>query len=369
MLIWTHVLPPAGWAIAINASSVAIMAAVLALPGGRGYGWLLADVRARVLCCVLLCLTPGLNEMAGNYANLPWLFFFTVAFLALRDPQLPLPFWSVLLSVAAITSTAQGVFAIPLLVWRTWDAVHRRRGRSQVLRNAAVLAALCLSVYLLWLAREREAPTLPMESWFVLLKTWVNTTMNSVLLLPLLGDLPAVLVRVRSSVWVRTCVVPVLLVILAIGVFRVRRRPAAMPILLLALGVLSWPAVASVARPASVALFRQPLTLVFAKHRYAFPSGIVASLVWMFVVHNGLKARGWRAGATIVLFAAGLGIGAHRFHIAAYGTEPKWSVAVRALEREKATGCPNPVVAPIYPGELWVFAYEDPRRPKCESGK
>ncbi len=364
--LWSRVLPPADWPIAINVSALVLAAAVLAIPVGRAYGWIIPDIRARFLLCLMFCLTPGLNEMIGNYPNLSWFFFFALAFMGLRDPVEPIPLWGLLLSAFLIASMAQAVFALPLFTWRVAESLRRRRTRAHLWRSVALLTALCVSIWVLWLIRESPDPLLPHAARHTLFLAFAKTTADSLLLLPLAGDRLAVALSGLATPWPRVVALVVMFAALMAAVIRLRERPAMPAVVLLTLGVACWPAVSWIARPGNLAAFLVPLDDVAIRHRYAFPSGLTALLLWMFLIHASRWSRSWKMALSLALLAGSLGIGTDRFTISAYGAELKWYRIAWFIERARTTGCPNPIVGSIYPGR-WTFEYEDPRRPHCEA--
>jgi hypothetical protein len=361
---WTRVLPPSEWPAAVNVTALAITAAVFAIPVSRAYEWLIRDARARAVLCLMFCLLPGLNEMIGNYANLQWPLFFTVAFMGLRDPRDPLPVWAIVLSVACIASMAHAVFAVPLFAWRLFESVRSRRGAAYVWRTAAVIGALGISICALWLAREPEYPRMPGVAPWAMFMALVKTTGESLLLVPLLGDRPAIALSGLSTSWPRALVLIAAFTMLAAGLVRQWRRPAAHAIFVVTLTVVFWPVVSWLVRPANMGPFLIPLNEAALQHRYAFPTAFVAALLWMFLVHTSGASPRWRAGLSLILVVAALGLGTDRLRIRAYGDQLRWERIAWFLERARATGCPNPVVGNIYPGS-WTFRYLDRSRPEC----
>jgi hypothetical protein len=363
-VVISSVLPSDAWAVAIHVSAVAIMAAVFAMPAGRAYAWLLPDARLRAALVAMLCLAPGLNEMAGNFANLPWVFFYALVFIGLRDPREPVLGWQLALSAGLIASMAQAVFAIPLFLWRVAEGLQSRRPASHVLRSGAIMAMLCAALPVLWLAREPDIPALPLAPLPSLALTLLRTTVDSVLLLPLLGERLSTELTAMAGSAPRLLAAAAAGALLLYGVARAWPRPGLRPVLLLLAGVICWPAVSWVSRPGNLGAFQAPLGEWFTHHRYAFPTAAAASLLWLFLLQASRLSRRWQSGLSLALVVIALGVGGDRFWIEPYGREWRWRLLVPTVDRSLRTGCPARVAGPIYPGR-WVFEYERPQPAEC----
>jgi TM2 domain-containing membrane protein YozV len=300
--------------------------------------------------------------MMGNYANLPWVLFFYLAFLGLRDPHLPIRIWELALSIGVIASIGQALFAIPLFAWRTNEGM-KKRGLRQTWTNAAMLSALVLATITLWFVREPEFAAVPHEAPGYLFQIFVKTTIDS-LLVGLLGDRTVITVTAMTTPVPRLIGIAVMLSLLGAGVLKFIRKREGRAVFLLVASVLIWPAVSWFARPGNLWVFAMPFNGIVVTMRYAFPSGIVASLLWMFLLHASPLKQSWKNFLSIFMAVLALSIGGSRFWIKEYGAERRWEQLAPKVDAALRDGCPNPVRGAIYPNG-WYFHHWDPDHSLC----
>ena len=360
VLLWLRALPLEWFAAAINISATLIFAAVAAMPIRRQYGWIIASDRVRCCLCLVFCLTPGLNEMVGNYCNLPWVFCFTVAFLGLKDPSAAISAGEALLAILAIASMGQALFLVPLFAWRLMESIQERRSRAHIFGNALLLALLAVSIGVLWLVRSSAAAG-PQQPLSDLTRVFVKTTRDAVLFLPWLGDRLTIAVSGMPTAWARALIATGTCALFCTAAARSRRNKAAQAGLLLLGGIALWPAVSWWARPGNFAVFAIPLNDAFTKMRYAFPTVFAAYLVWVLWIDFSKLHSAWKNSLYALLLLMNVGFGGSRFWIKQYGPERRWEQFAPRLKQARETGCPNPVAGSIYP-DGWEVHYENGRR-------
>lgn len=351
-VLWLAVAPLAWLPTLICGSAFAILVAVFSIPARESYAWLFPARSARLWLVVILCLVPGLSEVAGNLCNLNWVMFLAVALIGLKDPEIGLSRGELGLAAVLLFSTAGAVLLLPLFVWR---AAHTRRRRDLALLGLLVFSLICVS----FIERSEKIGFPPVWDATVFV---LNYWFMSFFIRPWFGGIWTVALFRPEWVW---ALVGLKLVAVGLTVWLVRRfwrQPAFQALGLLTLPLAAWMLLIFVGRTSGAVMWG-PLNAIDAGtwiHRWSFPAAVASSLLWMGILAARpvwFRAQPFIASAFLISNAL---VTLDHFHIRPYGTERRWREQVPLLERAIKTGEPREVWIKTYPSPWGVYYNSKP---------
>lgn len=361
------------------------MALASATLAQNSYAWLIPSPGARLWVSILFCLTPGLNEMMGNLANLNWVLFFWLTLLSLKDIKVRLSGYEILLASLAILSSGTSALLLPLYMWRLWAIINPKKDIQALWANAVIF--LEIGSMTLWLAslnikgsshlldsRPLNRHALPNMSQMIheTIPALFHTFEKTVLLRPWLGNgFASQLIDKRAAPILGLFLIALAYSCLLGWALLNRKKPFCQALLFFSCGMFFWPLLRSLSRSGSVSIY---LDGNYWAIRHAFPLSFTAVLLWTTTFRpepGGWKtARGKLALAFLALNSLhGLDrffIRAYEFGEKTYPHERRWQRNSPALERAMKTGCPSRVTIGIYPWpEEWFVRYESGREAEC----
>lgn len=360
-LFTIQVIPVPGWAHWLNLLNLTIVGIVSARIAHSDYEWLFPSHRLRRCLAFLLCLTPGLNEMGGNLANLNWILFMWLGLLALRDPARSLRPWEAAAATIAIFSVGTSILLLPLFLWRA--AKTRKWG------DAALLLILCAqNAWLVYLntghvqtldALPQNPRATPLsEIIFTGFPILVQTFNKSVVFRPWVG--PGFATKLTSPD--RGALLRFITLTLTCGTYlyfaswfwKRRRESAAQALFLFAACLFFWPALRFVGRTGAIGDVMY-LNGNYWSLRFSYPLGFLAPLLWTSVFKDQPFFRKRVPSCLTVFLFLGFLHGLDRFWLVGYeGRVHNWPASAGLVE--KAIQEKGKVRAPIAPwGDDWYI--------------
>jgi len=112
-------VPPAGWALAINAIACLVVGAVAGLVFVFSRD-VISFLPSRVVLGLLAVLTPMAGiEALGNIANLHWFLLYLTPWLLLATPRSTVGVWAMAaLAFLSVATETQCAIFLPLVIWR-----------------------------------------------------------------------------------------------------------------------------------------------------------------------------------------------------------------------------------------------------------
>jgi hypothetical protein len=337
--------------------SLVVFAGVISPVVSSKFEWFIPGLGLRLAVALILCLGPGVNEVAGNLANLHWLFFLWLAWLGIQDPDVSLTKFDAIAAVLAAFTEGSTVVLIPLFLFRAIIRARRAGKLGASVMEMGIVALLLVMAVVDYTVRPAFISP-PSVDLTLLWRVFWRTGFRS-LFQPWLGDQATLLLEAHRALFSS-----VALVFLAVGgvvLFRKRSqiRTSQLTAFLFLICVLFWTLLACRVRPMSTTLSFLDATPSYWKERYAFPLGVASTLFW-FALFRPEKRR-LLGGLLVVTLLMSV---PSRFWIPRYRTKSRWASVVPLLERSRGTGCPQIVIVPLSP-EGWTIPFVSPRSASC----
>ena len=348
---------------AIVLASYGLFSAIVSAIVGEEYAWLIPTRRARVLCAVLLCFAPGLNEILGNMTNVHWLLFFWLCLLSLRGWSFAYRGIHFAGAGIAAFSTPCGLLLIPVFAHRALAAFRKGRGRRLVLQDVALAGLLAASLlpflaYVLLAPQDVVGPPKPRDPG-TLLALYLHGICRSYFLYPWMGRS----ISVVPFSWLPLASISLVLTAAAIvSTFAAARRWSLEErgFLLLLTSIPAFIPLLFVTRDQPVGFFLS--ASFWWQSRYAFISVAVGILGWTALLSRWEATRGWRHALAVffILSVSGMAVGPG---IPAHGQDGRWAAAVPAVRGFLARGEPETVRVPLYPDGWFMVLRSAPDAP------
>jgi hypothetical protein len=358
LLTIANILPVSLWAIAVTWIWTFAAAYVFSLFSRREYGWLLESDRARAILCLLFCLTPGLNEMLGNMANVNWIAVLYLMLILIRSPDSSPKSWECAISVVIFFSVGTSITLVPLLTWRIVHSL--RRGRRPYAEGFLFLMiVVCHAVFIAikpHLVAMGDTYTFGgIPTWNEFLEQGIlafrNTLSRSGLVRPWLGsglaskivDGPAIGL---VGCWLCLAFVPYVLKWRK----NERDRTRFWVVILFSISFFLWLVPAFMARTGALVVF---LKGGYWHYRYAFPLSIGATAFWFLSLPQVDRRRFAFRSALGVFCVLNFLHGLDRFFICAYAgcSKPSqsWFHRSKPLADRLAGTTRDPVHIDVFP--------------------
>ena len=305
ILVALQALPLPWLPVAVTLSSFVVLAGVMSRIVSPAYEWLIPSTYLRVLAALMFCLVPGLVEGTGNLCGLPWILFWWLAFVGLKDPSVPLTWIEVGLSVLVTLSIGTAILLVPLFTWRLVVSKDRI-SRNQWARGIAQLAIVIVLGVVLPLLTDR-GPRPPPPSMWDFAPVWYEHVARLVAFTPWLGTRLTIMLLRSFDTSLYFAGKVIFLVFFFWWAWRHRRDIRAQGVLLLVVSMSGWIVLAVMAR--SYAL--EAIQLRDDYGRYSLPMSLAGVLYWLLVLGPWAGARGIRQAIVVVFLVLNVTMSLH----------------------------------------------------------
>lgn len=326
------------------------LAATFSIFAGPGFRWLVPSAGIRVLATLAFCFLPGLEEIAGNMANLAGICMFLLAIIFLKDVRVPFSLAEILLGLMAIFTQGACLLFAPAALWRIKLKRKLFASRTAGWQEAIFLTAILLAtIYAIQTGGSVHNPKSHDFAGYIIVE--IRVFITQFILFPLTGDF--------TREWLAFLAAPFLL--------RFLREPLRSfsdgeKILLygVLLGTLAYPFLTFLVREGSSAAYAGGIgTAEFRTSRYAFLLPAVSLVYWLTVLIRLRPAGHDSRLLPVALLSLFIALALPRFTIPRLEGYSEWSSRLPELLRSAATGCPQSVkIQAAPPG--WFFTYKSP---------
>ncbi len=372
-LMATSFVPTAHIPLFTNIVCFLIAAGVSASIARSCYRWIIPSDAARVLAALALCLTPGLDSVLGNLANLHYLLFLFLTLLILKDPSIEYTKWEMLLAVTIVFSSGMIAALLPVAVYRLLliSAGNKEQAMTQIVRINSreflfaliiVLPTLLLGLFIVFGGESAPSQTriLPVfDDLGYLLRAAADVFLTSMFLHPFAGTIAAeeIYIYVHFPFLLSLAVICTLLFVLRLSALIDKGFQLILVWLTIPFFLLT---IIFIIREPQLEMFQVNLHWILYKwtFRYFYYYCAAGIFFWLILIRpDSLLPVKHRNALASIMFVAYASQANWYFNIDSYGEESMWAQTSSALESSRLKGCPRAVLVRTYPHK-WGFTYK-----------
>ncbi len=270
LLIQAIPLPYLPHAIALTC--LLIFSLIISKITSKDYEWLIPSQVLRYCLLLTFCFLPGLHEILANFCNLPWLFFYYLGLIALKDPKESLSKMEIGFSCLALFSTGTAILLIPVFMYRC----YLRKKQPCLSRDLFLLLLICGTVLSTIFLLPREWQLYQRRDYYAYGSAYIRSLAQSGFIQPWLGDQITFFLMKDEIEFYSIGLILLASFGLLVQAFRGKSSQAQTVLFLLFASVSSFPVLTGMTRPNVLFAWTEPPTAWFFKHRYAFPLAFIA---------------------------------------------------------------------------------------------
>ena len=294
---------------------------------------------------------------------MPWLFFYYLGLIALKDPKESLSKMEIGFSCLALFSTGTAILLIPVFMYRC----YLRKKQPCLSRDLFLLLLICGTVLSTIFLLPREWQLYQRRDYYAYGSAYIRSLAQSGFIQPWLGDQITFFLMKDEIEFYSIGLILLASFGLLVQAFRGKSSQAQTVLFLLFASVSSFPVLTGMTRPNVLFAWTEPPTAWFFKHRYAFPLAFIAVFFWVGFFSQ--KKNVLVKNLVFVLMGVSIFSGIKRFRVPPYGPVRKWAQIVGPLQNSIKHSDPSSVLVQVYPEGWGDFVYTAAKIPESSVRK